>query len=96
MIFSFFQIPWFFHAWNFFLWFSRFSRFSSARGNPALYAIIHYVHLSKIDQVKNAVNLSKIIFSAFNFFMPIFNMYAKHQTDTLNGLGEVDFTKYAL
>ena len=33
LFFSFFQIPWFFHAWNFFLWFSR---FSSARGNPAI------------------------------------------------------------
>ena len=29
-----FQIPWFFHAWNFFWWFSRFSMISRACGNP--------------------------------------------------------------
>ena len=36
--------------------------------------ISQYVQWSKIGQVKNAVNLSKIIFSANNFFMHIYNM----------------------
>ena len=40
----------------------------------ALIPISQYVQWSEIDLVKNAVNLSKIIFSANNFFMHIFNL----------------------
>ena len=40
----------------------------------ALLPISQYVQWSEIGYVKNAVNLSKIIFSANNFFMHIFNM----------------------
>ena len=36
--------------------------------------ISQYVQWSKIGYVKNAVNLSKIFFSANNFFMHIYNM----------------------
>ena len=40
----------------------------------ALLPISQYVQWTEIGQVKNAVNLSKIIFSANNFFIHIFNM----------------------
>ena len=40
----------------------------------ALSPISQYVLWSKIVEVKNAVNLSKIFFSANNFFMHISNM----------------------
>ena len=40
----------------------------------ALSPISQYVQWSKIDEVKNAVNLSKIYFSANKFFMHIYNM----------------------
>ena len=50
--------------------------------------------------VKNAVNLSKIIFWTLDSFMEIYNMscniQAKHWMDTLKSLDGVDFTKYAL
>ena len=38
-----------------------------------LLAIILYVKWSKAGSVKNAVNLSKVIFSSLNFFIHIFN-----------------------
>ena len=40
----------------------------------ALSPVSQYVQWSKIGLVKNAVNLSKIIFSANKFFMHIYNM----------------------
>ena len=40
----------------------------------ALLPISQYVQWSKIGYVKNAINLSKIFFSANNFFMHIYNM----------------------
>ena len=40
----------------------------------ALFTISQYVEWTEIGKVKNAVNLSKIIFTANNFFMHIFNM----------------------
>ena len=40
----------------------------------ALLPICQYVQWSKIGLVKNAVNLSKIFFSANKFFMHIYNM----------------------
>ena len=40
----------------------------------ALLPISRYVQWSKIGEVKNAVNLSKIFFSANKFFMHIYNM----------------------
>ena len=46
---------------------------------------------SSIGEVKNPVNLSKIIFSSLNFHMQIFNN-AKYKKDTLKALGIVDFT----
>ena len=51
-------------------------------------------------KVKNAVNLSKIFFSANNFFMHIFNMSVTYLQSNkrihFKALGGVDFTKYAL
>ena len=40
----------------------------------ALSHISQYVQWSKIGYVKNAVNMSKIFFSANNFFMHIYNL----------------------
>ena len=40
----------------------------------ALLPISQYVHWTKIGEVKNAVNLSKIYFSANKFSMHIYNM----------------------
>ena len=40
----------------------------------ALLPISQYVQWSKIDLVKNAVNLSKLIFSGKKIFMNIYNM----------------------
>ena len=44
----------------------------------ALSPISQYVQWSKIGQVKNAVNLSKIISSALKSFMHIFNMFVTY------------------
>ena len=44
----------------------------------ALLAITQYVQWSKIGRVKNAVNLSRILFTSFNFFMHILNMFVTY------------------
>ena len=43
-----------------------------------LLRFIQYMHCSKIGLVQNAVNLSKILFSASYLFMHIFNMSVIH------------------
>ena len=58
----------------------------------ALLAINQYMQWSRIGLAKNAVNLSKSIFSSLNFHMHIFNMTVTN----LKALGNVNFTRYAL
>ena len=65
----------------------------------ALLAIIQYVQWSKIGCVKNAIDLSKYIFSQSNLFMHIINMYVIH-LQTTKGYTEVSVrscsTKFAI
>ena len=63
----------------------------------ALLQFIQYMHCSKIGLVQNAVNLSKILFSASYLFMHVFNMSVTFlPRDIRKALGVVDFIKYAL
>ena len=44
----------------------------------ALFPISQYVQWTNMAKLKNAVNLSKIVFTANNFFMHIFNMFVTY------------------
>ena len=66
----------------------------------ALLPISQYVQWTKIGYVKNAVNLSKIFFSAKKILhvhlQYVCNITAKYLMNILKSIGGVDFTKYAL
>ena len=60
-----------------------------------------YALVEKFTKLKNAVNLSKIIFFSIKHLHAhlqyVCNTLAKHLKDTLKALGvELDFTKYTL
>ena len=61
---------------------------------------MHFYHLFNICIGQNAVNLSKIIFSALKLLYAhlhyVCNILTKYQNDSLKALGGVNFTKYAL
>ena len=66
-----------------------------------LLSIIQYVHWSKIGEVQNAVNLSKIFLEIVHVLLRVHlqhvcNVPAKYKIDTLKALGGVDFIKYAI
>ena len=65
----------------------------------ALLPISQYVHWTKIGEVQNAVNLSKIFFDIkllHAHLQYVCNIPDKYQINILKALGGVDYTKYAL
>ena len=57
------------------------------------------MYWTKIGEVQNAVNLSKILFGIkllHAHLQYVCNIPAKYQMNILKALGGVDFTKYAL
>ena len=61
--------------------------------------ISQYVHWTKIGEVQNAVNLSKIFFDIkllHAHLQYVCNIPDKYQINILKALGGVDYTKYAL